>query len=77
MTAQSQLEAYLGEFRRRLTSLIVARGAAAMALAAVAVTLVATSSGARLISTGGWKLTTGSRIPSVRLRSSRFWRKTR
>ena len=28
MTAQSQLEAYLGEFRRRLIALIVARGAA-------------------------------------------------
>ena len=28
MTAQSQLEAYLGEFRRRLKALIVARGAA-------------------------------------------------
>jgi Domain of unknown function (DUF4175) len=47
MTAQSQLEAYLGEFRRRLTSLIVARGAAAMALAAVAVTLVAVYFGIR------------------------------
>ena len=41
MTAQSQLEAYLGEFRRRLKALIVARGAALLAVAALAVTLLA------------------------------------
>ena len=47
MTAQSQLEAYLGEFRRRLRGLIVARGAALLALAALAITLVAVYFGIR------------------------------
>ena len=47
MTAQSQLEAYLGEFRRRLKALIVARGAAVMAIAAVAITLIAVYIGIR------------------------------
>ena len=47
MTAQSQLEAYLGEFRRRLRSLIVARGAAVLTAVALAVTLVAVYIGTR------------------------------
>jgi hypothetical protein len=47
MTAQSQLEAYLGEFRRRLKTLIVARGAAVLAAAALAVTLIAVYIGTR------------------------------
>ncbi len=47
MTAQSQLEAYLGEFRQRLRALIVARGAALLALAALAITLVAVYFGIR------------------------------
>jgi Domain of unknown function (DUF4175) len=47
MTAQSQLEAYLGEFRRRLKALIVARGAAVMAVVAVAITLIAVYIGIR------------------------------
>ncbi|RPI62540.1 MAG: hypothetical protein EHM50_03790, partial [Lysobacterales bacterium] len=47
MTAQSQLEAYLGEFRRRLKALIVARGAALVAVAALAVTLLAVYFGIR------------------------------
>jgi hypothetical protein len=47
MTAQSQLEAYLGDFRRRLRALIVARGAALLALAALAITLVAVYVGIR------------------------------
>ena len=47
MTAQSQLEAYLGEFRRRLKALIVARGAAVLATAALVVTLVAVYFGIR------------------------------
>ncbi|HEX7237576.1 MAG TPA: DUF4175 family protein [Gammaproteobacteria bacterium] len=47
MTAQSQLEAYLGEFRQRLKALIVARGAAMLAVAALAVTLVAVYFGIR------------------------------
>ncbi len=47
MTAQSQLEAYLGEFRRRLRSLIVARGAAALTVVALAVTLIAVYIGTR------------------------------
>ena len=38
MTAQSQLEAYLGEFRQRLKALIVARGAALLAFAALIIT---------------------------------------
>jgi hypothetical protein len=47
MTAQSQLEAYLGEFRRRLKSLIVARGAAVLAAAALVITLLAVYFGIR------------------------------
>src|SRR5690349_13850211 len=47
MTAQSQLEAYLGEFRKRLKALIVARGAALLAVAALVVTLVAVYFGIR------------------------------
>jgi hypothetical protein len=47
MTAQSQLEAYLGDFRKRLRALIVARGAALLALAALAITLVAVYFGIR------------------------------
>jgi hypothetical protein len=47
MTAQSQLEAYLDEFRRRLRALILARGAAALAVAALAITLIAVYFGIR------------------------------
>ena len=47
MTAQSQLEAYLGEFRQRLKALIVARGAAMPAVAALVVTLLAVYFGIR------------------------------
>src|SRR5512145_2822120 len=47
MTAQSQLEAYLGEFRQRLKALIVARGAALLAVAALIVTLIAVYFGIR------------------------------
>ena len=47
MTAQSQLEAYLGEFRKRLTGLIVARGAAIMAITAFVVTIAAVYIGIR------------------------------
>ncbi len=47
MTAQSQLEAYLGEFRKRLQALIVARGAALLAAAALVVTLLAVYFGIR------------------------------
>src|SRR5512134_3614273 len=47
MTAQSQLEAYLGEFRKRLQTLIVARGAALLAVAALVVTLLAVYFGIR------------------------------
>src|SRR5688500_12514135 len=47
MTAQSQLEAYLGEFRQRLKALIVARGAAVLATAALVVTLIAVYFGIR------------------------------
>src|SRR5262245_66421700 len=47
MTSQSQLEAYLGEFRQRLKALIVARGAALLAVAALIVTLVAVYFGIR------------------------------
>ncbi|HUQ53549.1 MAG TPA: hypothetical protein VM692_15085, partial [Gammaproteobacteria bacterium] len=47
MTAQSQLEAYLGEFRQRLKALIVARGAAMLAVAALIVTLIAVYFGIR------------------------------
>jgi hypothetical protein len=47
MTAQSQLEAYLGEFRKRLQALIVARGAALLAATALVVTLLAVYFGIR------------------------------
>jgi len=47
MTAQSQLEAYLGDFRKRLQALIVARGAALLAAAALVVTLLAVYFGIR------------------------------
>src|SRR3990170_684557 len=47
MTAQSQLEAYLGAFRKRLQALIVARGAALLAVAALVVTLLAVYFGIR------------------------------
>lgn len=47
MTAQSQLETYLGDFRRRLGAVIVARGAAFFTAAALAITLVAVYLGIR------------------------------
>ena len=47
MTVQSQLESYLSEFRRRLRTLIVARGAAALSVAALVVTLGAVYLGTR------------------------------
>jgi len=47
MSAQSQLEAYLREFRERLKRLIVARGAAVLAVAALAISLVAVYFGIR------------------------------
>ena len=47
MTAQSQLEAYLASFRRRLEALIVARGAALLAAVALVITLVAVYFGIR------------------------------
>ena len=47
MTAQSQLEAYLGEFRQRLKTLIVARGTAVLGVTALALTLVAVYVGTR------------------------------
>ncbi|HUL82045.1 MAG TPA: hypothetical protein VL131_07880, partial [Gammaproteobacteria bacterium] len=47
MTPQSQLEAYLAEFRRRLQTLIVARGAALLGAVALGVTLVAVYFGIR------------------------------
>src|SRR5687768_6084397 len=47
MTAQSQLEAYLREFRQRLRALIMARGAALLAIAALIVTVVAVYFGFR------------------------------
>ena len=47
MTAQSQLEAYLADFRRRLQGLIAARGAAALGAVALGVTLVAVYFGIR------------------------------
>ena len=47
MTAQSQLEAYLGEFRQRLKTLILARGWAILAAAALAITLIAVWLGIR------------------------------
>jgi hypothetical protein len=47
MSARTQLETYLGEFRRRLRSLILARGAAMLAVAALALTLGAVFIGTR------------------------------
>ena len=47
MTAQSQLEAYLAAFRRRLQALVVARGAALLGVVALGVTLVAVYFGIR------------------------------
>jgi hypothetical protein len=47
MTAQSQLEAYLSEFRQRLKTLIVARGSAVLGITALALTLVAVYLGTR------------------------------
>ena len=47
MSAQSQLEAYLREFRDRLKRLVVARGAAVLAVTALAVSLVAVYFGIR------------------------------
>ena len=39
MSAQSQLEAYLADFRERLKRLILARGAAVLAVAVVTMTI--------------------------------------
>jgi len=47
MTARTQLEGYLGAFRKRLKTLIVARGAAVLCVAALVVTLVAVLIGTR------------------------------
>ncbi|MBT8441005.1 MAG: hypothetical protein KJO76_01370, partial [Gammaproteobacteria bacterium] len=47
MSARTQLEAYLGEFRKRLKSLIVARGAAVLAVTALVLTLAAVFIGTR------------------------------
>lgn len=47
MKAQERLEAYLGGFRQRLRTLILARGAAALCAAALAVTLLAVFIGTR------------------------------
>ena len=47
MTAQTQLEKYLDSFRERLKRLIVARASAALALAALVITLVAVYFGMR------------------------------
>lgn len=47
MSAQSQLETYLSEFRRRLQTLIVARGTAILSVVALVVTLVAVYLGTR------------------------------
>ncbi|MDE0360100.1 MAG: hypothetical protein OXI74_02920, partial [Rhodospirillaceae bacterium] len=47
MKAQERLEAYLGGFRQRLRTLILARGAAALCAAALAVTLLAVYIGTR------------------------------
>ena len=47
MTAQSQLEAYLNDFRRRLKTLILARGGAILTVASLAITLVAVYFGTR------------------------------
>jgi len=47
MTVQAQLESYLGEFRRRLRALIIARGAAVLSIAALLFTLAAVFMGTR------------------------------
>ncbi|MYJ96650.1 MAG: hypothetical protein F4053_14010, partial [Proteobacteria bacterium] len=47
MKAQDRLEAYLGGFRQRLRTLILARGAAALCAAALGVTLLAVYIGTR------------------------------
>ena len=47
MKAQERLEAYLGGFRQRLRTLILARGSAAICVAALAVTLLAVYIGTR------------------------------
>jgi hypothetical protein len=47
MTARSQLEAYLREFRERLKALIVARGSAVVSLTALVLTLLAVYFGTR------------------------------
>jgi hypothetical protein len=47
MTAQTQLEAYLSEFRERLKTLVIARGAAALGVTALVLTLVAVYVGTR------------------------------
>ena len=47
MKAQERLEAYLGGFRQRLRTLILARGAAALCVAALTVTLLAVYIGTR------------------------------
>src|ERR1044072_1080232 len=47
MTAQSQLEGYLGEFRQRLKTLILARGSAILAAAALVITVLAVWLGIR------------------------------
>ena len=47
MTVQAQLEGYLGEFRRRLRALIIARGAAVLSIAALLFTLAAVFMGTR------------------------------
>jgi hypothetical protein len=47
MTARSQLEAYLREFRERLRALIVARGSAVASVAALVLTLLAVYFGTR------------------------------
>ena len=47
MKAQERLEAYLGGFRQRLRTMILARGAAALCAAALAVTLLAVFIGTR------------------------------
>ncbi len=47
MTIQAQLESYLSAFRRRLRALIVARGAAALSIAALILTLGAVYLGTR------------------------------
>ena len=47
MTEQAKLEAYLAAFRRRLMKLVVARGVAVLALAALLLTLAAVYLGIR------------------------------